>query len=104
MNVIEAASHYCPLLTKGTVVTASMMSIFEWPEGFRETGNVFTEQVRADRSAVFFSRLVAPARLSLSMPTEEYIRARKLHCNINRIGLSRLAGTSWRVLVRKSWL
>ena len=55
--MIKAAGHYCPLLTKGTVVTASLMSIIESPEVFRETGNVFTEQIRADCSAVFFRGL-----------------------------------------------
>lgn len=47
MNMIRAADSYSPTI-KRIVITASMVSIIEWPEMFMETGNVFNEQSRTD--------------------------------------------------------
>lgn len=74
---------------------------------FRVGGSVQGDRQRRlpsrDRSAVF-SRLMAPARLPLSMPQGSIFGHKSHIFNINHVVLSRLAEMSWRVLVRKSWL
>ena len=88
LNMIKAASNYSPT-TKRIVITASIVSIIEWPEMFMETGNVFNEQSRTDSVGGPFGGLFAAygaSKVAAFNATEEYVRTQKPHFDINHIG------------------
>ena len=88
MNMIKAASK-CSPTTKRIVITASIVSIIEWPEMFMETGNVFNEQSRTGSVGGPFGGLFAAygaGKVAALNATEEYIRTQNPHFDINHIG------------------
>ena len=88
MNMIKAASNYSPT-TKRMVITASIVSIIEWPEMFMETGHIFNEQSRTKSVGGPFGGLFAAygaGKVAAFNATEEYIRTQKPHFDINHIG------------------
>lgn len=87
MNMINAASHYSPTC-KRIVITASIVSIIEWPEMFTETGNVFNEQSRTGLVSGPFDGVFAAygaSKVATLNATEEYARTQKPHFDINHI-------------------
>ena len=88
MNMIKAASNYSPT-TKRIVITASIVSIIEWSEMFMETGHIFNEQSRTESVRGPFGGLFAAygaSKVAALNATEEYVRTRKPHFDINHIG------------------
>ena len=87
MNMIKAVDEHSPT-TKRIVITASIVSIIEWPEMYMETGRVFSEQSRtANVNGPFdgiFSAYGASKVAALNA-TEEYVRTHKPHFDINHI-------------------
>lgn len=87
MNMIKAASHYSPTC-KRIVITASIVSIIEWPEMFMETGNIFNEQSRTRSVSGPFDGLFeayGASKVAALSATEEYVRTQKPHFDINHI-------------------
>ena len=106
INMIKAVSKYSPT-TKRVVITASIVSIIEWPEMYMETGNVFNEQSRTRSISGPFSDLFAAygaGKVAALNATEEFVRTQKPHFDINHIGpgfvigKNELAGTRAEVL------
>ena len=106
LNLIKAASDYSPT-TKRIVITASIVSIIEWPEMFMETGNVFTEQSRTDAVGGPYGGLFpayGASKVAAFNATEDYVRTQRPHFDINHIGpafvigKNELAGTRAEVL------
>ena len=94
MNMIKAASHYSPAC-KRIVITASIVSIIEWPEMFMETGNVFNEQSRTDSVSGPFDGVFeayGAGKVAALNATEEYVRTQKPHFDINHIAPSFVIG------------
>ena len=94
MNMIKAASNYSPT-TKRIVITASIVSIIEWPEMYMETGRIFNEQSRTKSVGGPFGGLFAAygaSKVAALNATEEYIRTQKPHFDINHIGPSFVIG------------
>lgn len=87
MNMIKAASNHSPT-TKRIVITASIVSIVEWPEMYMETGNVFTEQSRTDTVDGPFGGLFAAygaGKVAALNATEKHLETLKPHFDINHI-------------------
>ncbi|MCJ1278761.1 hypothetical protein MMC21_006579 [Puttea exsequens] len=106
MNMIKAAANFSPT-TKRIVVTASIVSIIEFPEMFMETGKVFAEQSRAPSVSGPFGGLFpayGASKVAALNATEEYVRTQKPHFDINHvapafvIGKNELANTRAEVL------
>lgn len=106
MNMIKAASHYSPTC-KRIVITASIVSIIEWPEMYMETGNIFNEQSRTVSVSGPVDGLFAAygaSKVAALIATEEYVRTQKPHFDINHIapafviGKNELAGNRAEVL------
>ena len=90
LNIIKAASNYSPT-TKRIVITASIVSIIEWPEMFMETGHIFNEQSRTDLVGGPFGDPFAAygaSKVAALKATEDYIRTQKPHFDINHIAPS----------------
>ena len=88
MNMLSAASKYSPT-TKRIVITASIVSIIEWPEMFMETGNIFDEQSRTATPSGPFGGLFAGyggSKVAALNATEKYVQTQKPHFDINHIG------------------
>ena len=87
MNMIKAASNHSPT-TKRIVITASIVSIIEWPEMYMETGNVFTEQSRTDTVGAPFGGYFpayGAGKVAALNATEKYLQNVKPHFDINHI-------------------
>ena len=94
MNMIRAADSYSPTI-KRIVITASMVSIIEWPEMFMETGNVFNEQSRTDSVKGPFGGLFpayGASKVAALNATEEYVRTQKPRFDVNHIGPAFVVG------------
>ncbi|KAG8525258.1 uncharacterized protein KY384_008902 [Bacidia gigantensis] len=88
LNMLEAASKYSPT-TKRIVITASIVSIIEWPEMFMETGSVFNEQSRTGPASKPYGGLFAAygaGKVATLNATEQYIRTQRPHFEVNHIG------------------
>ena len=88
INMIKAASNHSPT-TKRIVITASIVSIIEWPEMYMETGHIFNEQSRTNFVGGPFDNLFAAygaSKVAALNATEEYIQTQKPHFDINHIG------------------
>ena len=93
MNMLKAASTYSPT-TKRIVITASIVSIIEWPEMYMATGTVFNEQSRTrsvSAGGPFSTGLFeayGASKVAALNATEEYVRTQKPHFDINHIAPS----------------
>ena len=88
LNMLKAASKYSPT-TKRIVITASIVSIIEWPEMFMETGTIFNEQSRTRSVSGPFGGLFpayGASKVAALNATEEYFRTQKPHFDINYVG------------------
>ena len=88
MNMIKGVSK-CSPTTKRMVITASIVSIIEFPEMFMETGNVFTEQSRTPNASGPFGGIFpaySASKAAAFNATEEYVRTQKPHFEINHVG------------------
>ena len=88
LNMVKDAHRYSPT-TKRIVITASIVSIIEWPEMFMETGNVFNEKSRtATVSGPYGGTFPAygAGKVAAFNATEDYIAKEKPHFDVNHIG------------------
>ena len=88
MNMIKAVSSYSPT-TKRVVITASIVSIIEWPEMYMETGHIFDEHSRTTLVDGPYGGLFAAygaSKVAALNATEEYVRTQQPHFDINHIG------------------
>ena len=94
MNMIKAASTHSPT-TKRIVITASIVSIIEWPEMYMETGNVFTEHSRTDTVRGPFGSLFAAygaGKVAALNATEQHLQTQTPHFDINHIAPAFVVG------------
>ena len=101
MNMLRAAKEYSPT-TKRMVITASIVSVIEWPEMYMETGNVFDETARTKLVSGPYGNAFAAygaSKVAALNATEEWVASEKPHFDINHIapsftiGLEELAST-----------
>lgn len=90
MNMLRAAREYSPT-TKRMVITASIVSIIEWPEMYMATGNVFDETSRTKLVSGPYGNAFAAygaSKVAALNATEEWAATEKPHFDINHIAPS----------------
>lgn len=90
MNMLRAAKEYSPTL-KRMVITASIVSIIEWPEMYMATGNVFDENSRTKLVSGPYGNAFAAygaSKVAALNATEEWLAKIKPPFDINFIAPS----------------
>jgi nucleoside-diphosphate-sugar epimerase len=90
MNMLRAAKAHSPSL-KRMVITASIVSIIEWPEMYMHTGTVFNEKSRTKFVSGPYGNSFAAygaSKVAALNATEEWVETEKPHFDINHIAPS----------------
>lgn len=90
MNMLRAAKGYSPTL-KRMVITASVVSILEWPEMYMQTGNVFNEKSRTKFVSGPYGNSFAAygaSKVATLNATEEWIETEKPHFEVSHVAPS----------------
>lgn len=87
MNMLRAAKAYSPT-TKRMVITASVVSIVEWPEMYMATGNVFDETSRTKFVSGPYGNPFAAygaSKVAALNATEEWVATVQPHFDVNHV-------------------